>query len=155
MYQNPIYMCISWCSKICWFPMKICWCQQNSRDVSRGLYIFWIFLKQGISVPSFIIAEYVRRILGTGGQKGPPPPLIREQPRKSPSWIGLKMFHISKQYVAIIMQIKHLLYVNTLDIIWSSFLLISIDKFLRKRVLGRKSLFHLFWHCFVTLSYKR
>ena len=154
MYQNPIYMCISWCSKICWFPMKICWCQQNSRDVSRGLYIFWIFLKQGISVPSFIIAEYVRRILGTGGQKGPPP-LIREQPRKSPSWIGLKMFHISKQYVAIIMQIKHLLYVNTLDIIWSSFLLISIDKFLRKRVLGRKSLFHLFWHCFVTLSYKR
>ena len=154
MYQNPIYMCISWCSKICWFPMKICWCQQNSRDVSRGLYIFWIFLKQGISVPSFIIAEYVRRILGTGGQKGPPPTHPWAAPKK-PILNRVKMFHISKQYVAIIMQIKHLLYVNTLDIIWSSFLLISIDKFLRKRVLGRKSLFHLFWHCFVTLSYKR
>ena len=43
--QNPIYMCISWCSKICWFPVKKCWFQQNSRDVSRDLYIFWIFKK--------------------------------------------------------------------------------------------------------------
>ena len=35
---------------------------------------------------SFIIAGYVWRILGRG-PKSPPP--IREQPRKSPSWIGL------------------------------------------------------------------
>ena len=86
MYQNPIYMCISWCSKICWFPVKICWCQQNSRDLSRGLNFFCIFLRQGITVPSFIIVGYVWRILG----KKPPPLPIREQPRKSPSWIGLK-----------------------------------------------------------------
>ena len=31
-------------SKICWFLVKKCWCQQNSRGLSRDLYIFWIFL---------------------------------------------------------------------------------------------------------------
>ena len=59
----PIYMCISWCSKICWFPVKKCWCQQNSRDVSSDLYIFWIFLRYGICVADF----------REGGQKAPPP----------------------------------------------------------------------------------
>ena len=44
MYQNPIYICISWYGKICWFLVKKCWCQQNSRGLSRDLYIFWIFL---------------------------------------------------------------------------------------------------------------
>ena len=38
-------------------------------------------------MPSFIIVGYVWRILGRGDQKDPLP--IREQPRKSPSWIGL------------------------------------------------------------------
>ena len=37
-------------------------------------------------MPSFIIVGYVWQILGRG-EKGPP---IREQPRKYPSWIGLK-----------------------------------------------------------------
>ena len=40
MYQNQIYMCIFWCSKIFWFPMKKCWCQQKSRDASGDLYFF-------------------------------------------------------------------------------------------------------------------
>ena len=68
-----IYICISWCSKICWFLVKECWCQQNSRGVSRDSYIFWIFLRQGITVPSFIIVEYVWQILGRGGLFTPPP----------------------------------------------------------------------------------
>ena len=38
-------------------------------------------------MPSFIFVEYVWRILGRGAKK---PPSIREQPWKSPSWIGLK-----------------------------------------------------------------
>ena len=58
-YQNPIYICISWCSKICWFPVKKCWCQQNSRDVSHDLYIFWFFLREGITVPIFIIVGHL------------------------------------------------------------------------------------------------
>ena len=37
-----------------------------------------------------MIVGFVWRILGGGGKKAPPLPLrIREQPRKSPSWIGL------------------------------------------------------------------
>ena len=87
MNQNPIYMCISWCSKICWFPVKECWCQQNSRNVSRDLYIFFIFLREGITVQSFIIAGYVWWILRRVGQKGPPP--ILEQPWKNTSWIAI------------------------------------------------------------------
>ena len=39
MYQNPVCTCISWCSKICWFLVKKCWCQQKSRDVSHGLCV--------------------------------------------------------------------------------------------------------------------
>ena len=38
-------------------------------------------------MPSFIIVGYVWHILGRAGLFAPPP--IREQPRKSPSWIGL------------------------------------------------------------------
>ena len=40
-------------------------------------------------VQSFIIVGYVWQILGSGGQKALPPPPNREQPRKSPSWVGL------------------------------------------------------------------
>ena len=42
MYQNAIYICVSWYNKICWFPAKKYWCQQNSEAVSRDSYIFWI-----------------------------------------------------------------------------------------------------------------
>ena len=65
----------------------------------------------------------------------------------------IKIFHISKQNVAIRMQVKHLLNVNSLEIIWSSFLLIIMNQLLRKSVLVRKSLFHLFWNWFLTLSF--
>ena len=40
MYRNADYTYISWCSKICQFPVKKWWCQQNSGAVSRDLYIF-------------------------------------------------------------------------------------------------------------------
>ena len=39
------YICISWYNKICWFPVKKCWYQQNSEGVSRDSYIFWIFFR--------------------------------------------------------------------------------------------------------------
>ena len=54
------------------------------------------------------------------------------------------MFHISKQNVAM-----RMLNVNSLE----NSLLIVINKLLRKPVLVRKSLFHLFWHWFLTLSF--
>ena len=38
MYKNAIYTCISWYSKICWFPVKICWCQWNSWCVTWFIY---------------------------------------------------------------------------------------------------------------------
>ena len=63
------------------------------------------------------------------------------------------MFHSSKQNVAIRMQETNLLNVNSLEIIWSSFSLIIMNELLRKPVLVRKSLFHLFWHWFLTLSF--
>ena len=63
------------------------------------------------------------------------------------------MFHISKQNVAMRIQVEHLLNFNGLEIIWSSFLLIIMNKLLRKPALVRKSLFHLFWYWFLTLSF--
>ena len=42
------------------------------------------------------------------------------------------------------MQVKHLLKVNSLEIIWASFLLIIMNKLLKKPALVRKFLFHLF-----------
>ena len=41
MYQNTIYICISWYSKICWFPVKKHLRQHNSGGFTRDLYIFW------------------------------------------------------------------------------------------------------------------
>ena len=64
MSSHAVFICISWYSKICWFPLKKCWCQQNSRGVSLDLYIFWIFFMWGIPVPSFIIVEYAWQVLG-------------------------------------------------------------------------------------------
>ena len=46
MHQNAVYISISWYSKIRWFPVKNCWCQQNSRGVSRDLYIFGSYLRK-------------------------------------------------------------------------------------------------------------
>ena len=63
------------------------------------------------------------------------------------------MCPIPKQNVAIRMKVKYLLNVNSSEIISSSFLLIIMNKLLRKHVLVRQSLFHLFWHWFLTLSF--
>ena len=52
------------------------------------------------------------------------------------------------------MQVKYLLNVNSLDIILSSFFLLTWNKLPRKSVLVIKSLFYLFWYWFITLSYK-
>ena len=62
---------------------------------------------------------------------------------------------ICQKNVAIRIQVKDLLSISSLKIIWSIFLLLTLSKLLRKSVLLRKSLFHMFWHWFVTLSYKR
>ena len=66
MYKNETYICISWYDKNCWFLMKKCWCQQNSKGVSRDLYVFLILFRYDIAVPIFIIVEYVWQILGKG-----------------------------------------------------------------------------------------
>ena len=57
--------------------------QQNSRAVLLDSYIFWIFFREGIAVPSFSIAEYVLQILGKVGAFCPSP--IRDQPQLGPS----------------------------------------------------------------------
>ena len=68
--------------------------RRKTADVSRTyavchvIYIFNIFLRCGITVPSFIIVGYVRQILGSRGAFLPP--LIREKPWKCPPWIRLR-----------------------------------------------------------------
>ena len=54
--------------------------------MSRYFCIFWIFFRYGVTVPIFINVGYLWKILRRGG--GLP---IREQPRKVPSWIRLKI----------------------------------------------------------------
>ena len=71
MYQNPIYMCTSWCGKICWFLVKKYWCLQQSRNVSRDLYIFWIFLD---NCAKFHHCRICVADFRDGGAKRPPHP---------------------------------------------------------------------------------
>ena len=71
-----------------------CSCQQKSTGVSLDSYIFWIFFRQGLTVSSLIIAEYVRQILGRGLFGFP----ICEQPRKGPSWLGLNLSSVKSFY---------------------------------------------------------
>ena len=78
MYLNGICFCISWYRKICWFPVKKCWCQQNPRGVSCDSYSFWNFFRYGITVLRFIIVGYVWQILRRDLFASPPS--IREQP---------------------------------------------------------------------------
>ena len=56
----------------------------NPYSVSLDLYVFWIFFRQGITLPNFIMVGYVRQTLGEEGLFAP----ISEQPQKGPSWIG-------------------------------------------------------------------
>ena len=86
MYQNTIYICISWYSKFRWFPVKKCWCQQNSRVVSR--YLLW----ERYNCAKFHHCRICVTDFRRGGLFAPP---IREQPRKSPSWICLNAYGFS------------------------------------------------------------
>ena len=79
MYQNAIYICISWYSKIWWFSVKKWWCQQNSRGVSCDSYIFWMFFRWGVKF-------HHCRICVTNFRETDlfsPPPHPRESPKKS------------------------------------------------------------------------
>ena len=80
--QNAIYICISWYSKVCWFLVRKCWCQQNARGASRDSYSFCIFFRQGITVPSFAIAGFVWEIWGRRPFCPPHPPTSVSSPEK-------------------------------------------------------------------------
>ena len=89
MYQNAIYIFISWYNKICWFPVKKCRCQKNPRGLSHDSYIFWI------TVIRYNCAKFHHcRIWVTDfwkeGAFWPPHSPNCEQPRKCPSWIGFE-----------------------------------------------------------------
>ena len=43
MYQNAIYICISWYSKICWFQKMLMSAERSG--VTRDSYIFWNFFR--------------------------------------------------------------------------------------------------------------
>ena len=60
------------------------WCQQNSRGVPSGSYIFRIFFRKGITVPSFIIVGYVWKILGSGDLFEPTLPLASSSEKAHP-----------------------------------------------------------------------
>ena len=53
-----------------------------------------------MTLPSFIILGYVWKILGMGGF---PPPPIREQLRKGPSWIELSCFFAAYSNMIVIL----------------------------------------------------
>ena len=82
MYQNEIYICIFWYSKICWFLVK--------KGTAELLwYVTWFInfldlFRYGITVISFIIVRYVWEDLGMRSFWLFP---FGEQPRKDPSWI--------------------------------------------------------------------
>ena len=81
MYQNAIYISTSWYSKICWFLVKKCWCQQYSRDVSCYSYVYFfvlLLLRCNFS-SSFIIVGYVWQILGKGAFLPPPGSVSRPE----------------------------------------------------------------------------
>ena len=80
MYQNAIYIRISRYSKICWFPVIKCWCQQNLVPIFFGSP-----LGKVITVPSFFIGGYVRQILERGTFSAS---TIGEESWKGPFWIG-------------------------------------------------------------------
>ena len=91
MDQIAIYIYISWYSKICWFPVKKCWCQHNSRGVSRDFYIFLFHLY--IKYAFFIIIWYVWQILRRWGRGSFCPQCHQwAASKKGPSWIELNEF---------------------------------------------------------------
>ena len=94
MYQHVICACISWYCKICWFPMKKCWCQQNSSGVvCHVIHIFLDLLDVRYNCAKFhhcriCVTDFKEVGVGGGGGGFLLPP-IHEQPLKDPSRIGL------------------------------------------------------------------
>ena len=82
------YVCISWYNKTCWFPVKECLCQQNSRSVSRDLYIF-DFRQVRYNCVTFHHCRICVTDFREEGIFAHPHPLICEQSKKGPSWIRL------------------------------------------------------------------
>ena len=97
MYQNIIYICISWCSKICWFPMK-------NVDFSRNqevCHVIHVFFASSLAKRYNCAKFHHFRICVTEFREGAfLLPSIHEQSRKSPFWIGLKLawFNIGKKF---------------------------------------------------------
>ena len=92
-HENEIYIYISWYNKFAGFRWKHADVSRTQRVCHAIHIIFWIFSRQGITVPSFIILGYVSQILERGIFLLPP---IREQPQKWPSWIRLRpLIHYS------------------------------------------------------------
>ena len=148
MYQNTIYICISWYSKICWFPVKKCWCQQNSRSVSRDSYIFWIFFAQGITA-KFHHCRICVTDFREGGLFWPIP--IHEQLQKSPSWIGLrKMFencsigNMIQKNIFKIAPSKYTFQIHIFKILFFTFLtLLPVKKKFKVPLFSKLIIYHL------------
>ena len=93
MYQNAIYIFVSWYSKICRFPLKKFWSQQNSKACVTWFIYFLNLLKIRYNCAKF----YHCRICVTDFREGGLfAPSIREQSRKGPSWIRLNRTHLNK-----------------------------------------------------------
>ena len=106
---------------------KKCWCQQNSRSVSRDSFIFWVVLRKGITVPSFMIAGYVWQILGRGVFSPHPPPLYLWAAPKRPilnsinsyNWKYFKSLCETTVFLSISFVLKiSFIYVQSIIVYW-------------------------------------
>ena len=127
MYQNTIYICISRYSKICWFPVKKCWCQHNSRGLSRDLYIFWIFFGWGIT------AKFHRcRICVTGFREG--------RPRSPHPWAAPKKLILNRVKMKFYFYIVPRLYIcNVIEKLTN-----KVQVFVRKKTKMHRLTFNIF-----------
>lgn len=82
--------------------MKKCWCQLNSKGVPGDWYIFWIFLRKGITV-SGLIPNFRKRVFWTYRWAPPKRPiqnwvnekLLSECGYQIPNW-NLFLFYLTK-----------------------------------------------------------
>ena len=103
MYQNTVYICISLYNKICWFPVKNCWCQL------KGCVTWFIYFLGLLWVRYNCAKFHHRRICVTdfreGGLFAPPTHSpIHELSQKSPSWIGLRPHLFWKKFCTLFLR---------------------------------------------------
>ena len=91
VYLNGIYICISWYSKIRWFLVKKCWCQQNSSGVSLDSYSFFDLLRVSYNCAKFHHCRICVIDFRDGGLFAPPPLHPWASPKKP-------IFNSSKNY---------------------------------------------------------